>query len=254
MAQALGQEQTSANLTRQAQELKQRFEDRFWSEALGTYVLALDGRKKPCAVQTSNAGHALWTGIASPDRAARLVTTLLSEKLFCGWGVRTVGSNELRYNPMSYHNGSVWPHDNSMIAAGFARYGYKKEAAVLLASLLDASRYMELNRLPELFCGFHKRPGVEGPTLYPVACSPQAWSAGAAYLLLSSCLGIRFMPDTKSIVLSGPHLPQFLDEVRLTGIGVGEASVDLEVRRHTEGTSVEVLRNDHSLRVEVESV
>src|SRR5262249_43161444 len=160
--------------------LKRRFEEVFWNEGLGTYALALDGEKKPCLVRTSNPGHCLYTGIATRPHALRVAEQLLSVDSFSGWGVRTVTSGESRYNPMSYHNGSVWPHDNAIIASGLARYGLKIAAGRILAGLFDASLFVDLRRLPELFCGFDRRPG-EGPTLYPVACAPQAWSAGAPF-------------------------------------------------------------------------
>src|SRR5262249_49790769 len=149
MAESLGQTELARKQILQAQSLQQKFETHFWDESLGSYVLALDATKKPCRVLTSNAGQALFTGIVSAERAARLATTLLNENLFCGWGVRTVASNEIRYNPMSYHNGSVWPHDNSLIGAGLARYGYKHHTGRLLEAILEAGTFMELNRVPE---------------------------------------------------------------------------------------------------------
>jgi glycogen debranching enzyme len=253
IAESFGQAQLAQKQIRQAQSLQQRFESEFWDDNLGSYVLALDVNKKPCRVLTSNAGQALFTGIVSPERAARLATTLLDENLFCGWGIRTVASNEIRYNPMSYHNGSVWPHDNSLIAAGLARYGYKEQAGKLLAAILDASTFMELNRLPELFCGFHKRLGVEGPTLYPVACSPQAWSAGAAYLFVNACLGMTFSVDNKTVHLSKPYLPSFIDEIQLAGLRIGNATMDLKVHRISSGVAAEVLDSHGEARVELEA-
>ena len=157
--------------------------------ALQTYALALDGSKRPCVVRSSNAGQCLLTGIARPDRARAVAESLLEQGLFSGWGIRTIDASEARYNPMSYHNGSVWPHDNALIAAGFARYGFADLVGTILTALLDASRFFESHRIPELFCGFHKRRG-EGPTLYPVACSPQAWAAGSVFLLLQAALGL----------------------------------------------------------------
>ena len=253
IAESFGQTELAQKQIRQAQSLQQRFESEFWDDNLGSYVLALDANKKPCRVLTSNAGQALFTGIVSPERAARLATTLLDENLFCGWGIRTVASNEIRYNPMSYHNGSVWPHDNSLIAAGLARYGYREQAGQLLAAILDASTFMELNRLPELFCGFHKRPGVEGPTLYPVACSPQAWSAGAAYLFVNACLGMTFSVDNKTVHLSKPYLPSFIDEIQLAGLRIGNATMSLKVHRISSGVAAEVLDSHGEARVELKA-
>ena len=253
IADSFGQADLAHKQIVQAQSLQQKFESEFWDDNLGSYVLALDAHKKPCRVRTSNAGQALFTGIVSPARAARLATTLLDENLFCGWGIRTVASNEIRYNPMSYHNGSVWPHDNSLIAAGLARYGYKKQAGKLLAAILDASTFMELNRLPELFCGFHKRPGVEGPTLYPVACSPQAWAAGAAYLFVDACLGMTFSVANKTVHLSKPRLPNTIDEIKLAGLRIGKATMDLKVHRISSGVAAEVLDSHGEPRVELEA-
>ena len=251
MAADVGQRELSARLTRLAQELRQKFERDFWDDSLGAYVLALDGQKRPCRVLTSNAGQVLLTGMPSRERAARLAATLLSDNLYCGWGIRTVGSNEVRYNPMSYHNGSVWPHDNAIIAAGFARYGYKEQAWKILHSLLEASSFMELNRLPELFCGFHKRRGVEGPTLYPVACSPQAWAAGAAYLFVNACLGISFANQEKTLRFSAPYLPDLVNEIRLTGLQIGGANVDVLVHRISDRIAVELLRSSEDVHLEV---
>src|SRR5690606_17822665 len=146
---------------------------------------------RPCQVRASNAGHALWTGIAAPERAERLARVLMGPSSFSGWGVRTLAAGQARYNPMSYHNGSVWPHDNALIAAGLARYGFKAEAARIFEALFGASVYTELRRLPELFCGFARMRG-QGPTLYPVACSPQAWAAAAPIGLIATCLGLSF--------------------------------------------------------------
>jgi glycogen debranching enzyme len=173
-------------LAHQAQTLRRQFEESFWCEELSTYAIALDGRKKVCRVRSSNAGHCLFAGIASVDRAARIAATLMSEESFSGWGIRTIAATESRYDPMSYHNGSIWPHDNAIIATGFARYGLKKEAAVIFQALFDASTCFKLNRMPELFGGFHRQPGA-GPTPYPVSCSPQTWSACAVFLLIDAC-------------------------------------------------------------------
>ena len=177
--------------------MRTKFEEQFWCEDLGTYALALDGRKRPCRVRTSNAGHCLYTGIVSPERARRVADNLMNEDSFTGWGIRTVACTESRYNPLSYHNGSVWPHDNSIVANGMARYASKKMAGQVLLALLDLSSEVELRRLPELFCGLKRRPN-EGPTLYPVACSPQAWAAAAPFLILEGCLGITVQAERET--------------------------------------------------------
>ena len=163
LAQILHRHDLSARLAQEAELLRERFEAAFWCEELGTYALALDGAKRPCRVRTSNAGHALFAGIAAPERARRVAATLMSPDSFSGWGIRTVARGEARYNPMSYHNGSIWPHDNGMIALGLTRYGLKEEAAQICRALFEVATYQELRRLPELFCGFTRRRH-RGPT------------------------------------------------------------------------------------------
>src|SRR5262249_7333913 len=158
-----------------------------WCEELGTYALALDGDKRPCRVRSSNAGHALFSGIADPVRAARAAATLMGRDSFSGWGIRTLAASQRLYNPMSYHNGSVWPHDNALIALGMARYGLKGAVQRVFEGFFAATQYMDLLRPPELFCGFNRRHS-KGPTLYPVACSPQAWASGAPLAMLEACL------------------------------------------------------------------
>jgi glycogen debranching enzyme len=176
---------------------------------------------------------------------------LLSEELFCGWGIRTLGSREVRYNPVSYHNGSVWPHDNAIIVRGLSRYGFKSAALSVFKGLFEASTFMELNRLPELFCGFHKRADVEGPILYPVACSPQAWASAAVYLLLEACLGIETDPGQKCLRLLSPCLPDFLDEVRIENLSLGDGSLDLAVRRQDQSVVAEWVRAKGGVKFEL---
>lgn len=182
LARVLKKEALAERLTAQAEKLRRQFEEIFWCEDLSTYAIALDGRKELCRVRSSNAGHCLFAGIATPERAARVAATLMSAESFSGWGVRTIAATESRYDPMSYHNGSIWPHDNAIIAAGFARYGLTKEAAAIFRAMSDASRHFELNRMPELFGGATRQAGA-GPMFYPVSCSPQTWSACAVFLL-----------------------------------------------------------------------
>ena len=187
----LGDFVRAATFEQKAEAMRRRFDERFFDEALGSYILALDGDKRPCRIRASNAGHALFAGVAYPERAPAIVRTLMASSSFCGWGIRTVAASQARYNPMSYHNGSVWPHDNALIAAGFARYGFRREAARIFESLFHASTYVDLRRLPELFCGF-PRQQTRGPTFYPVACIPQAWAAAAPLYLVQSCVGLAF--------------------------------------------------------------
>ncbi|HEX4653016.1 MAG TPA: amylo-alpha-1,6-glucosidase [Candidatus Udaeobacter sp.] len=249
LAKMLGDTARSRELSKQAEALSRRFEKAFWCEDLSTYALALDGNKQPCQVRASNAGHCLFAGIAQDERARRVAATLTAETSFSGWGIRTVASSEARYNPMSYHNGSIWPHDNAIIAAGFSRYDLKGSAAMVLAGLLDASLFLDLHRLPELFCGFPRRPG-EAPTLYPVACAPQAWASGAVFLLLEACLGLSLSAPDQRLIFSKPLLPAFLPQVTIRDLKVGDARVDLLLTRHNEGdVGVNVLRRDGELEV-----
>jgi glycogen debranching enzyme len=250
IARRLGDAGRAAELEDKAEALRRRFDESFFDEALGTYVLALDGDKRPCRVRASNAGHALSTGIAYPERASAVVATLMTASSFSGWGVRTIASTEARYNPMSYHNGSVWPHDNAVIAAGFARYGFQDQAARIFEGLFAASMYIDLRRLPELFCGFPRRLR-EGPTFYPVACIPQAWAAVTPFSLLRSCLGLGFDPAKAEISFDRPALPKFLDEITLRGLSVSGGSADVALRRAGSGVVVEVLKDTGDVRVRV---
>jgi glycogen debranching enzyme len=248
LAAVLGKWERAAELERQAERLRERFEEAFWLEDLSTYALALDGAKRPCAVRASNAGHCLYGGIASAERAARVAATLTAEGSCTGWGIRTLDSAEARYNPMSYHNGSVWPHDNALIAAGFARYGLREAAAKLFGGLFAASAFFDLHRMPELFCGFSRRPH-EGPTLYPVACSPQAWAAASVFLLLQSLLGLVVDAPKRQIRLERPELPRSLQKLRVRNLRVGGASVDLTFRRHLGDIGVTVDRKRGDVEV-----
>ncbi|HLJ94314.1 MAG TPA: amylo-alpha-1,6-glucosidase [Gemmataceae bacterium] len=241
LAAVLGHADQAQRLLQQARTLQERFTQAFWCEDLGTYALALDGDKRPCRVRSSNAGHCLFTGIASPEQAGSVARVLLRNDSFSGWGIRTLAATEVRYNPMSYHNGSVWPHDNALIAAGLDRYGLKTAALDVLTGLYEASRFVDLHRLPELFCGFVLRPG-EGPTLYPVACAPQSWSAAAVFLLLQAALGLQVRSTEARICFQHPLLPESLKEVRICNLKVGEASVDLLLQRHAQHVGINVLR------------
>jgi glycogen debranching enzyme len=250
MARTLGRAADAGRLQREARQLRQRFEESFWSDEIDSYVMALDGRKQPCLVRSSNAGQVLLSGIAAPERAARVARHMLSARFFSGWGIRTIAKGEARYNPMSYHNGSVWPHDNALIAAGLARYGHKSAVLKIFQGLFDAASYSDLRRLPELFCGFHRKSG-QGPTFYPVACSPQAWASAAPLALLQASLGLGFHPATHSLSLNQPRLPAFLDEVRLKNLRLGSGCVDLLLRRHGNDVAVNVLRREGDIVVDV---
>jgi glycogen debranching enzyme len=247
-ARRLGKLALGGTLDAQATKLAKRFETEFWCQDIGSYALALDGKKQPCCVRTSNAGQVLFSGIATPERAAMVMRDLMRPSFFSGWGIRTVAREERRYNPMSYHNGSVWPHDNALIAAGFARYGYKNGIDRVFKGLFDAASYMDLRRLPELYCGF-QRGRQRGPTLYPVACSPQAWAAGTPLMLLQSSLGLEFDQDNNEILLREPRLPAFLEEVKLRNLSLGKSNVDLMLRRQGNDVSIQVLRNEGQIRI-----
>jgi glycogen debranching enzyme len=221
----------------QAEELRTQFEEKFWCNDIGMYALALDGQKNPCRVRASNAGHCLYTGIVSPERARRVAETLLSDDFFTGWGIRTIAATESRYNPLSYHNGSIWPHDNSIIANGMARYGFKQRAGQVLLALLDLSGEVELHRLPELFCGLRRRP-TEGPTLYPVACSPQAWSAATPFFILEGCLGISVQADRRRILFERPFLPEGISQLSIRNLRCGKDAVDLLLERRGDSVLV----------------
>src|SRR5438045_9309346 len=222
----------------------------FWWEDRGTYALALDGAGGQCRVRTSNAGQVLLSGIARPERAARVAQGLMRNEFFTGWGLRTLGSREKRFNPTSYHNGSVWPHDNALIALGLARYGHTEQAVSLTGALFDAAAHMHLRRLPELFCGFDRRRG-KAPTLYPVACAPQAWAAVAPYALIQACLGLEVDCGACKVRLRRPRLPQFIDWMAVKRLRVGEAQVDLMLRRHDSSVAVNLLGRAGAAEVEV---
>lgn len=239
LARSLGQEPRARQLASEADRLRERFDQAFWCESLSTYALALDGAKRPCCVRTSNAGQCLFSGIALPERARTLADRLLADDNFSGWGIRTVSAAERPFNPMSYHNGSIWPHDNALLAWGLARYGLKQHALRVMVSLFDASLFTDLHRLPELFCGFSRRPG-EGPTDYPVACSPQSWSAAAPFLLLRAVLGLHVEGDAGRVRLEYPVLPAFLEHLTIRGLRVGSSSVDLALRRYPEDVGIHV--------------
>jgi len=252
LAAALGRPAEASELEEMARQLKRRFETAFWLEDLGTYALALDGAKRPCRVRSSNAGHVLFGGLAAYDRAARVADGLMTSQCFSGWGVRTLAEGEARYNPLSYHNGSVWPHDNALIAMGLGRYRLRSQLLRLLGGLFDASQFMEIGRLPELFCGFARRSGM-GPTDYPVACAPQAWASGAVFALLGALLGVSFAPQERQIRFIRPTLPPWLELLEITNLRLGDAAVDLQLRRSREDVGLTVLRRDGMVEVVVTS-
>ena len=235
---------------RAAEKLRERFEACFWMEEAGTYALCLDEDKRPVDAIASNAGHVLWCGIASPERARRVADRLLEPDLFSGWGIRTLSSKMAGYNPIGYHLGSIWPHDNAIAAAGLWRYGFRNEAARVAGVMLEATQFFRDARLPELFCGFD-RADSPYPVPYPVACSPQAWAAGAIFQLLGAMLGLQPDAAKAELRMLAPTLPEWLPEVLIENLRVGEAVVDLLVRRNDGSTGVEVLRKTGDLSVVV---
>ena len=250
LALALGHPEQARRLLKEADMLRTQFERSFWCHDLSSYALALDGFKRPCRVKTSNAGHCLWAGIADQKHGMKTARTLVGKDFFNGWGVRTVAATEIRYNPMAYHNGSVWPHDNALIAAGMAAYGFKQGAMKILNGLFDASLFLDLHRLPELFCGFSRRPG-ESPTLYPVACSPQTWSSVALFLLLQSCLGLRIEAPRTRLSFSQPVLPPYLEHVEIKNLRIGDAAIDLSLERHAQDVGINILRREGRVEIVV---
>ncbi len=218
----------SKELMNEAQLLKKNFNEKFWDEASNCFVLALDGKKNPCKVVSSNAGQCLFTRIVDEDKAKKMADVLLEENMFNGWGIKTLSSKERRYNPMSYHNGSVWPHDNALIAYGLSVYGFDEHVLKITKGMFNASLYIDLQRLPELFCGFDRRAS-EGPTAYPVACSPQAWSVASIFLLIQSCLCLEIDAVQKNITFNKPRLPEYLHRIHIDNLKVNEGSFSFNI-------------------------
>lgn len=248
LAEALGETDLAAALRDQADQLQRKFEEAFWVEELGTYAIALDGAKRPCKTASSNAGHALFCGIAAPDRARKVTDLLIGNRFFTGWGIRTIATGEARYNPMSYHNGSVWPHDNALIALGFARYGFKGEVDRLFKGMIDAASYDDLRRLPELFCGFPRRRR-QGPTSYPVACSPQAWAAGTLFALIQASTGLTVCAGAESIELDRPTLPDALASLKIDRLSLGDAVIGLTFTRAADDITVAADRKNQAATI-----
>jgi glycogen debranching enzyme len=237
LATLFGDLEKSERLKEQAETLKENFAEAFWSEEKQTFALALDGNKKKCNVVNSNAGQCLFTGIVKQEHAQKLAKTLLSKKMFTGWGVRTIADGEALFNPMSYHNGSIWPHDNALIAIGLAKYGFHEEVNEIFTGIFDVSKRVESYRLPELFCGF-ERVRNEGIVNYPVACSPQAWAVGCPFLMLQAALGLVIKARENTVYFYKPTLPEFLDEITLVNLRVNDSEMTLQVRK--SGTKINV--------------
>ena len=250
LARLRGDEALAVRLEADAERLRGRFEEAFWSDDQAFYAMALDGDKRRADAIASNAGHCLWSGIASPDRARRVIDRLMAPDMFSGWGIRTYAAGQPGYNPIGYHSGTVWPHDVSLIAAGFKRYGRHEDANRLVGRMFEAAQHFADFRLPELFCGFD-RDHSPVPVPYPVACSPQAWAAGSLFLFLETMLGLRPHADRRELELARPELPEWLQKVTVNNLRVGEGTVDLLFHRWRGGTSAEVLRKSRDLDVTI---
>ncbi len=244
----------AARLRREASDLRARFNRDFWIAERGFYAMALQGDGRPAAVISSNPGQALWSGIVEENKAKRTVDRLMSDEMFSGWGIRTLSEREQAYNPLGYHIGSVWPHDNSLIAMGFRRYGYDQAACRVFDGLLEAAMHFKSYRLPELFAGF-SRSEYEVPVPYAAANPPQAWAAGAVPYLLEAVLGLVPEAFDRRLRIVRPTLPNPVDELHIQGMEVGPAQVDLRYERTRDGTvRVHVLKVDGALDVVVEQV
>jgi glycogen debranching enzyme len=248
LARRLGELDAAGACEADALALRARFNRDFWLGEEGTFALALDRQGQPCRVVASNAGHCLLCDIAEPEQAARVVARLMRDDCFCGWGIRTLSAEARRYNPMSYHNGSVWPHDNALIAAGFARYGFGARAADLLSAFFDASLGLEDRRLPELFCGF-ARAQRDQPVPYPVACRPQAWAAGSVFLLLQAVLGLSVDAWKRRVTLTRPTLPTWLPHLEIRELRLRDARVDLRIVRGRQSAAIEVVEKHGEIDV-----
>ena len=228
-AEQRGASTLAASYKARADALRERVEAMYWMPEAGFYGIALDGHGELCRVLASNAGHLLAFGLASPERGESVARSLESALFHTGWGLRTLAAGQPRFNPMSYHNGSVWPHDTALCARGIARYGHKDVAVRLLQALFEAAVNFDM-RLPELFCGFTRRRG-EPPTAYPVACLPQAWAAGSPFMMLEACLGITIDALKEEIRIERPRLPDGIDWLEIDDLRVGTRSVSLTFRR-----------------------
>jgi glycogen debranching enzyme len=250
VAALLGHGQVAARLLTRAAALKRSFERDFWLDREGMIALALDADGRPCRVMASNGAHCLATGLIEGERAAAMCRRLLADDMYSGWGIRTLSRNEQRYNPMSYHNGSVWPHDNAMAALGLARAGDHSGVVKVLDGLFDASGQLNTSSLPELFCGFGREAGL-GPVPYPVACYPQAWSAASIFMILQAMLGMRVLGFERRVVFDTHVIPSWLDWLSIDGLKVGDGHVSFVLRHSPNGAAIEVKEKSDGVRVEV---
>jgi len=209
--------------------------------------MACEREKKQLKTITSNPGHGLWAKIIEDDKAGQVAERLMQPDMFSGWGIRTMSKSSINYNPMSYHNGSVWPHDNAIIIRGLKKYGFDEAANQVASGLFDAALHYDYYRLPELFCGFTKR-SISRPVNYPVACSPQAWAAGAIFMILQAMLGIEADAPNNTVYVNSPSLPSWLKETDVKDMRVGKASLSLKFRRDGDVTSFVVTKKSGMIR------
>jgi glycogen debranching enzyme len=234
-------------LRRKAAQLQQKFEELFWCDETGFYAYALDGDKKQVRTIVSNPGHLLWSGIVSRDRARRVITRLLESDMWSGWGIRTLSEKCPAFNPFSYQNGSIWPHDNGIIAMGCKRYGFSEEAARIARDISEAASYFVFYRLPELYAGTAREAGAF-PVQYLGANVPQAWAAGSVFHLLRAILGLDADAHSNALYVD-PSLPKWLPDITLTNLRVGTGMVTLRFWRDRDETRWDVLSNSNGLRV-----
>jgi glycogen debranching enzyme len=245
---ALGEPDRARSIRDQAESLRRQFDEAFWDPEEGTYALALDGRKHQVRSVTSNPGHCLFCEIVPESRAASIAKRLMASDMYSGWGVRTLSADSAAYNPMSYHNGSVWPHDNAIVAAGLRRYGFEGAAEQIATALFEVASRSSDHRLPELYCGFD-RDGHDFAVSYPAACIPQAWAAAVPYMLLTTLLGISARAPEGVLVVERPLLPDWLGVTELEGIRVGDSVVNLGFERKGEATGVSLRAQRGSIKV-----
>ena len=248
LARLMGDAERADALRLEALRLRSLFIERFWDSDRSIIYLALDGASQPCAVRSSNMGHCLWGQILPPEMAAEVAKHLVSDSMFSGYGIRTLADTEAAYNPLSYHNGSVWPHDNSIIMEGFRNYGFNDGLLKMVNAMMGVLETSNDFRLPELFCGFRRR-GNNPPVPYEVACKPQAWAAGSVFLMIKSMLGLTKELDQSYLVFNSPLLPSSISLLEVRGLAGKGWELDLRFRRSQNGTSVEVLRRQGSVRV-----
>jgi glycogen debranching enzyme len=250
LARHSGDDRAASLWRKKAKQLKRDFNDRFWLPDKGWYAVGLDADKRPIDALASNMGHCLWTGIADKDKAAVVARLLMSPEMFSGWGIRTLASSMAAYNPMSYHNGSVWPHDNALVAAGLARYKKRQDAVRILEGLLQAAGHLKADSLPELFCGIPREERL-GPVPYPVACQPQAWSAASIFMIVQAMLGMEVMGFGRKLLIDSAEIPKWLDWLKIEHLKVGDGEVSFIVRRIPEGASVGIIERRGNVAVEI---